>query len=282
MRSTKDPDAPTSTALEWSRDYVRDHPVKSIETFGRQVTLGRQAISQLVVDLFRGKFHFGEFVRQCAFMTSASAAPTLLIAIPIGVILSIQVGSLVVQVGATSFMGAASGLGIIKQGAPLVTSLMIAGAVGSAICADLGSRTVREEIDAMRVMGVDPLTRLVAPRLLAAMLVSVLLCGFVVFIGFITGYMFNVYVQGGTAGSFVSTFAAFAAPSDLVAAVVKSLIFGLLTAIIACDTGLNTRGGPGGVANAVNSAVVNSALLLFATNVILTQVFNALFPHEVV
>ncbi|WP_327140391.1 MlaE family ABC transporter permease [Nocardia sp. NBC_01327] len=282
MQSIRDLRGPSVAAMRWSQGYYRDHPVRSIETFGRQITMGRRAISQLIGDLFRGRFHFGEFVRQCAFMTSASAAPTVLIAIPIGVILSIQVGSLVVQVGATSFMGAASGLGIIKQGAPLVTSLMIAGAVGSAICADLGSRTVREEIDAMKVMGVDPLTRLVAPRLLAAMLVSVLLCGFVVFIGFITGYMFNVYVQGGTAGSFVSTFAAFAGPADLVAAVTKSLIFGLLTAIIACDTGLNTRGGPGGVANAVNSAVVNSALLLFATNVILTQVFNTLFPHQVV
>jgi len=282
VQSIKDLRAPSAAAWQWSQAYYRDHPVRSVETFGRQITMGRQAISQLIADVFRGKFHFREFIRQCAFMASASAAPTLLIAIPIGVILSIQVGSLVVQVGATSFMGAASGLGIIKQGAPLVTSLMIAGAVGSAICADLGSRTVREEIDAMKVMGVDPLTRLVAPRLLAAMLVSVLLCGFVVFVGFITGYMFNVYVQGGTAGSFVSTFAAFASPADLVAAAVKSLIFGLLTAIIACDTGLNTRGGPGGVANSVNSAVVNSALLLFATNVILTQVFNALFPHQVV
>lgn len=134
----------------------------------------------------------------------------------------------------------------------------------------------------MRVMGVDPLARLVAPRLLAAMLVSVLLCGFVVFVGFITGYMFNVYVQGGTAGSFASTFAAFATPADLVAALVKSLIFGLITAIIACDTGMNTRGGPGGVANSVNSAVVNASLLLFATNVILTQIFNSVFPQQVV
>ncbi|WP_458691025.1 MlaE family ABC transporter permease [Nocardia tengchongensis] len=282
MRSMKSSAGPAAVARQWGAGYFRDHQVRSFETFGRQITLGRHAIAQLVADLFRGRFHIQEFVRQCAFMTSASAAPTVLIAIPIGVILSVQVGSLVVQVGATSFMGAASGLGIIKQGAPLVTSLMIAGAVGSAICADLGSRTVREEIDAMKVMGVDPLARLVAPRLLAAMLVSVLLCGFVVFVGFITGYMFNVYVQGGTAGSFVSTFAAFATPADLVAAVVKSLIFGLLTAIIACDTGLNTRGGPGGVADAVNSAVVNSALLLFATNVILTQVFNTLFPHQVV
>ena len=215
-------------------------------------------------------------------MASVSAAPTLLVAIPIGVIVSIQVGAVAGQLGATSFIGAANGLGIIRQGAPLVTSLMIAGAVGSAICADLGSRTIREEIDAMRVMGVDPMRRLVAPRLAAAMIVSVLLCGFVVFVGFLTGYMFNIFAQGGTPGSYIGTFAAFAAAADLIVALVKSLIFGLLAAIIACDTGLNTRGGPGGVANSVNSAVVSSAIMLFAVNIILTQIYNTLFPSQVI
>src|SRR5690606_39070801 len=120
------------------------------------------------IAIFRKRFPFGEFVRQCAFMANVAAAPTLLVAIPIGVIVSIQVGAVAGQVGATSFIGAANGLGIVQQGAPLVTSIMIAGAVGSAICADLGSRTIREEIDAMKVMGVDPMRRLVAPRLGAA------------------------------------------------------------------------------------------------------------------
>ncbi|NUS44601.1 MAG: ABC transporter permease [Mycobacteriaceae bacterium] len=244
--------------------------------------MGIEVIVELFVSIFRRRFPFREFVKQAAFMSSVSAAPTLLVAIPIGVVVSIQVGSIADQVGATSFIGAANGLGIIRQGAPLVTSLMIAGAVGSAICADLGSRTIREEIDAMKVMGVDPIRRLVAPRLLAAMIVSVLLCGFVVFVGFVTGYMFNVFAQGGTPGSYLGTFASFAVSSDLVVALVKSLIFGLLAAIIACDNGLNAHGGPGGVANSVNSAVVSSAIMLFAVNVIITLIYNTLFPGRVV
>jgi phospholipid/cholesterol/gamma-HCH transport system permease protein len=268
--------------MTWAKAYWQDHPKKSLETFGRQIMMGVQAIVELFLDLFRRQFPWQEFVKQCGFMTSVSAAPTLLVAIPIGVVVSIQVGSVAGQVGATSFIGAANGLGIIRQGAPLVTSLMIAGAVGSAICADLGSRTIREEIDAMRVMGVDPMRRLVAPRLLAAMLVSVLLCGFVVFVGFLTGYMFNIFAQNGTPGSYVGTFASFAVSSDLIVALFKSLIFGLLAAIIACDTGLNTRGGPGGVANSVNSAVVTTAIMLFAVNIIITQVYNTFFPSQVV
>ncbi|WP_039803351.1 MlaE family ABC transporter permease [Nocardia araoensis] len=284
MQSTESPPSGSrfSGAVDWTRSYWQDHPKRSLETFGRQITMGFAAVAELFVSIFRRRFPFAEFVRQCAFMASVSAAPTLLVAIPIGVIVSIQVGSVAGQVGATSFIGAANGLGIIQQGAPLVTSLMIAGAVGSAVCADLGSRTIREEIDAMKVMGVDPMRRLVAPRLGAAMLVSVLLCGFVVFVGFLTGYIFNIFAQNGTPGSYVGTFSSFAVTTDLLVALMKSLIFGLLAAIIACDTGLNTRGGPGGVANSVNSAVVSSAIMLFGVNLIITQVYNALFPSQVV
>ncbi|WP_236565637.1 MULTISPECIES: ABC transporter permease [Nocardia] len=260
----------------------RRHPQRSLETLGRQVMLGREALAQLIVSLVRRRFPYQEFIKQCAFMANVSAAPTVFVAIPIAVVVSIQVGALVNQVGATTFIGAVAGLGIIRQGAPLVSALMVAGAVGSAICADLGSRTIREEIDAMMVMGVDPVRRLVAPRLAAAVLVSVLLCGFVVFVGFATAYMFNVYAQSGTPGSFINSFASFAVANDLLVALVKAAIFGMLTAVIACDIGLHAHGGPGGVANAVNSAVVSSALMLFATNIILTQLYNTLFPTKVV
>ncbi|MBF6207097.1 ABC transporter permease [Streptomyces gardneri] len=260
----------------------RRHPQRSLETLGRQVMLGREALAQLIVSLVRRRFPYQEFIKQCAFMANVSAAPTVFVAIPIAVVVSIQVGALVNQVGATTFIGAVAGLGIIRQGAPLVSALMVAGAVGSAICADLGSRTIREEIDAMMVMGVDPVRRLVAPRLAAAVLVSVLLCGFVVFVGFATAYMFNVYAQSGTPDSFINSFASFAVANDLLVALVKAAIFGMLTAVIACDIGLHAHGGPGGVANAVNSAVVSSALMLFATNIILTQLYNTLFPTKVV
>ncbi|WP_194825239.1 ABC transporter permease [Nocardia sp. XZ_19_231] len=284
MQSTESPPTRSrvSEAADWTKGLWDDHPKKSLETFGRQITMGIEAITELFVAIFRRRFPFDEFVRQSAFMASVAAAPTLLVAIPIAVIVSIQVGAVAGQVGATSFIGAANGLGIIQQGAPLVTALMIAGAVGSAICADLGSRTIREEIDAMKVMGVDPLRRLVAPRLGGAMLVSFLLCGFVVFVGFLTGYMFNIFAQGGTPGSYMSTFASFAVTRDLAVALLKSVLFGLIASIIACDCGLNARGGPGGVANAVNSAVVSSTVMLLGVNVAITQIYAAVFPPQVV
>jgi phospholipid/cholesterol/gamma-HCH transport system permease protein len=206
--------------------------------------------------------------------------PTLLVAIPFGVIVSIQIGSLAQQLGATSFVGAANGLGVIRQGAPIVVALLMAGAVGSAICSDLGARTIREEIDALEALGISPVQRLVVPRVLAATSVAVLLCGIVAFVGVITGFIFNVTAQGGTPGSYISSFAAFAQPADLVLAELKSALFGILVSLIACYKGLTAQGGPKGVADAVNASVVLSVVLLFAVNVVITELFAVFVPQR--
>ncbi|MGZ8177877.1 MlaE family ABC transporter permease [Williamsia sp. SKLECPSW1] len=265
-----------------TRRYVREHPRRSVQTFGRQVEMAVESARHLLADVVHRSFPFGEFVTQCSVMARTAVLPTLLVAIPFGVIVSIQVGTIANQVGATSFAGAASGLGIIRQGAPMVTALMIAGAVGSAICADLGSRAIREEIDALVIISINPVQRLVVPRLAASMLVSVLLCGVVCFMGFITGYVFNVYAQSGTPGSYLGTFAAFATPGDLILALLKSVTFGAIVAVVACDKGLTTKGGPAGVADSVNAAVVSSTILLFGVNVLFTQLYTILIPPQVI
>jgi phospholipid/cholesterol/gamma-HCH transport system permease protein len=194
--------------------------------------------------------------------------------------LSIQFSLLAGQVGATSLAGAATGLAVIRQGAPLVAAILLAAAVGSAVCADLGARTMREEIDGMKVMGVSPIQRLVVPRFVALLMVAIALTGVTCFVGFVAGYMFNVYMQNGTPGSFVATFASFATVGDLVLALVKSVVFGSIVAIVSCHKGLDTRGGPAGVANSVNAAVVESILLLMVVNVVMTQLYVIVFPRE--
>ncbi|WP_216916561.1 MlaE family ABC transporter permease [Nocardia noduli] len=264
---------------DWSRGYVRRHPQASLETLGRQVIMGGRAIRHLVTDIWTGKFPVGEFVHQAAFMVKTSYVPTIAVALPVSATLSIQFGLLAGQVGATSLAGAASGLAVIRQSAPLVTAMLMAAAVGSAICADLGSRTIREEIDAMEVMGVSALRRLVVPRLAAGIIVAMALTGFSCFIGFLAGYLFNVYVQDGTPGSFMATFSSFATAGDLYLAMVKAAVFGTIVTVVACEKGLNTKGGPGGVANSVNATVVASIILLMVVNVGFTEMYTILFPR---
>src|SRR5256714_7476548 len=117
----------------------------AIRQTGRLYALGLDVVRYT----FRRPFQFREFVGQFWFIASVSILPTALVSIPFGAVIALHLGSLTAQIGAESFTGAASVLAIIQQASPIVTALLIAGAGGSAMCADLGSRTIREEIDAM-------------------------------------------------------------------------------------------------------------------------------------
>jgi phospholipid/cholesterol/gamma-HCH transport system permease protein len=283
VRPEGDPhDAPLEGAAaiqDWSVGYIKRHPLASLATVGEQFVLGVRTLQYFFIDLVSGRFQWEEFVRQGAFMAGTAVLPTILVALPIGVTLSVQFALLAGQVGATSLAGAASGLAVIRQGASLVAALLMASAVGSAITADLGSRTMREETDAMEVMGVSVIRRLVVPRFAAAIIVGVALTGVVCFVGFFASYLFNVYFQDGAPGSFVSTFAAFATTDDMILALLKAVIFGAIVAVVSAQKGLSTKGGPTGVANSVNAAVVEAVLLLMIVNVAISQLYIMLVPR---
>lgn len=263
---------------DWVSGYVKRHPVAAISTFGEQAILALRTVQYLFVDLFTGKFQWQEFIRQAAFMAGTSVMPTVFVALPIGVTLSVQFALLAGQVGATSLAGAASGLAVIRQAASLVAAILMASAVGSAITADLGSRKIRDEIDALEVLGISVVQRMVVPRFVASILIAVALTGLVCFTGFLASYLFNVYVQHGAPGSFVATFASFTTTDDMALAMVKAVVYGAIVAIVACEKGLSTRGGSMGVANSVNSSVVESILLLMIVNVAISQMYLILFP----
>lgn len=249
-----------------------------VVTSGKLVVLGTEATSTAVTDIVRGRFSWSEFLLQAWFMTKVSLLPTILVAIPFGVITSVQIGAVASQIGAGSFSGAVNGIGVLRQGAPLVTSLMIAGAVGSAICSDLGARQVREEIDAMKVMGINPIQRLVSPRVVAALVVAVLLTVIVAMTAMTTAFILNVGNGSVSAGTYLGSFISFSDPMDLVMAELKALIFGFIATIVAAHKGLSASGGPKGVADAVNQAVVLSVILLAVVNVALTQIYSMLSP----
>ncbi len=263
---------------DWVSGYVDRHPRAAINTLGNQAIMAVRVIQTLFVDLFTGKFQWQEFIRQAAFMAGTSVLPTVFVALPIGVTLSVQFALLAGQVGATSMSGAASGLAVIRQAASLVAAIIMAAAVGSAITADLGARRIRDEIDALEVLGISPIQRLVVPRFAAAILISIALTGLVCFTGFLASYLFNVYFQAGAPGSFVGTFASFTTTSDMQLAMVKAVVYGAIVGIVACEKGLSTRGGSIGVANSVNSSVVESILLLMIVNVAISQLYLILFP----
>jgi len=219
-----------------------------------------------------------ELSDQAWFVTRVSLLPACAITVPFGAVLALQIGSLFGQLGARSFTGAVSVIGIVQQAAPIATVIIVAGAAGTAVAADLGSRKIREELDAMEVLGISPIERLVVPRVLAMALVACLLNAITTAVGVVGGFAFNVGVQGGSAGAYLQSFSALAQLPDLYVGEVKALVFGLLAGIVASHQGVNAKGGPQGVGDAVNQSVVVSFVLLFIANAILTAVYYQVVP----
>ena len=163
----------------WSTGISLGRGSKPMEAVGGLFAMSMDAVR----NVFRRPFQWREFLEQCWFVVKVSLAPTVLVAIPFTVLVSFTLNILLRELGAADLSGAGAAFGAVTQVGPLVTVLIVAGAGATAMCADLGSRTIREEIDAMEVLGIDPVQRLVTPRMLASGLVALLLNSLVVIIG---------------------------------------------------------------------------------------------------
>ena len=260
--------------LPASRGPLRDLMVQAGYILGFSV----QALVGAVVAIVTGRLSRYEVVSQTLFIGRVCTGPSLLLMMPIGVFIAVSGGELAGRIGAGGYSGAVVAFIIVGQAAALVCALMMAGVAGSAICTDLGSRKIREEIDAMEVMGLDLVERLVAPRLVAAVIVSIALCAMVTFGGVLACYLYHISVQHLPAGTFLATFSQYGRVSDFVMALIKAALFGLTATLVATFKGLHTKGGPRGVADSVNEAVVLAFALVFVLNTILSALYTVIVP----
>jgi phospholipid/cholesterol/gamma-HCH transport system permease protein len=240
-------------------------PLAMIGGFARMCALTGKA-------LFGWPPQWRELMVQCWFLLRVTLLPTMLAAIPLTVLLTFTLNLLLSEFGAADISGAGAALGAVTQLGPLTTVLVVAGTGSTAICADLGARTIREEIDALEVMGIDPISRLVLPRVLAATFVAALLNSLVVIVGLVGSFVFSVYLQHVSGGAFLSTVTLVTGLPEVVIATVKAVSFGLIAGLVGCYRGLTVSGGAKGVGIAVNETVVLCVIALFAVNVILTTI----------
>jgi phospholipid/cholesterol/gamma-HCH transport system permease protein len=262
------PDAVTTATPTRFTDYVRDQlelPLASVGGFAQMCVLTGKA-------LFRVPFHWREVIFQSWFLMRVALLPTIAVSIPLTVLIVFTLNTLLSAFGAADLSGAGAALGAVTQLGPLTTVLVIAGAGSTAICADLGARTIREEIDAMEVLGIDPIQRLVVPRVVAATIVATLLNGTVITIGLIGGFFFGVRLQNVSGGAYLATLTLVTGLPEVVIAVVKAAVFGVIAGLVGCYRGLTTKGGPKGVGIAVNETLVLCVIALFAVNVVLTTI----------
>ncbi|ORB87888.1 ABC transporter permease [Mycobacterium kansasii] len=222
--------------------------------------------------LFRWPFQWREFILQCWFVMRVALMPTIMVSVPLTVLLIFTLNVLLAQFGAADLSGAGAALGAVTQLGPLTTVLVVAGAGSTAICADLGARAIREEIDAMEVLGIDPIHRLVVPRVCATTVVATLLNGLVITVGLVGGYLFGVYLQNVSGGAYLATLTTITGLPEVVIATVKAAVFGLIAGLVGCYRGLTVGGGAKGLGTAVNQTVVLCVVALFAVNVVLTSI----------
>ena len=225
-----------------------------------------------LVAMVKPPFAFREYVLQSWFVARVSMLPALMLTMPYSVLLVFTFNILLKEFGAADFSGTGAAIGTVNQIGPIVTVLVVSGAGATAMCADLGARTIREELDALRVMGINPIQTLVVPRVLAATTVALALSATVIIVGLAGAFVFCVFIQNVSAGAFIAGLTLLTGVSDVIVSLVKATLFGMAAGLIACYKGISVEGGPAGVGNAVNETVVYTFMALFAINIVATAV----------
>ncbi|HYI35220.1 MAG TPA: ABC transporter permease [Thermoleophilaceae bacterium] len=249
---------------------------------GRLAELGAIGVltRRTVVAVVRPPYTYGpELASQFVFGLRMAAIPLVISSIaftygPAGV----QAAGFLNLFGAIDRLGGLFAVIVMREFAPLVCAIVMAGVVGTSICADLGARQIREELDALRVLGVDTTKSLVAPRFVALMALASLSNVFALLLGTLGG-MIVTLANSAPLGPFFATFFTNATVPEIAASLIKTTLFGAIIAIVCCYKGLTVKGGPEGVGRAVNQAVVISFMAIGVVNYAFTQALLALYPE---
>lgn len=194
----------------------------------------------------------------------------------------IQAGHLTTLLGVPERLGGLAVLGSIREFAPWINAMVIAGVMGTAITADLGARRVRDEIDALQVLGVDPIRTLIVPRVVAMTIVTGLFNLVALVFGVIGIFIGAVPIRGASTAGFYSQFFANATTTDVWASVLKTALFGLIVGLVCSYKGYAAGGGPIGVGRAVNQAVVIAFAAIWIFNAVFTTILLGVNPDMMV
>ncbi|MFQ5917635.1 MAG: MlaE family ABC transporter permease [Candidatus Binatia bacterium] len=202
-----------------------------------------------------------------------SLSIVVLTAVFTGMVLALQMGGYLSRFGARPFVGKIVALTMLRELGPVLTGLMIAGRVGSGITAELGSMNVTEQIDAMRSMGINPIQKLVFPRVVALLIMLPLLTVLADFVGILGGLFTSVIELNVSAGFYLRSIIQFMRFEDLFSGLGKSFFFAFSIGTIACYNGLQAGGGADGVGRATTKTVVMASITILISDFFLTKLF---------
>ncbi len=213
-----------------------------------------------------------ETLRQMALLGADSLPIVLMTILCTGMVFSVQTAKEFVRFGASGTVGGIVAIAMARELVPVLTGVVVAGRIGAAIAAELGTMKVTEQIDALRVMAANPVSFLVVPRFIAIVVMMPFLIVFANFIGDMGGYIVAHYYAGISTFTFVDSIKRYAEVYDLVGGMIKSSFFGAIIATVGCYKGLNAPNGAEGVGLATTASVVLSIILIFISNYFLSIV----------
>lgn len=225
---------------------------------------------QVLVHLLRGKINQRNTLEQMAAVGPDSLFIALVTAIFVGAVFTIQVAREFINFGAGNVIGGVLSIALTRELAPVLTAVVLAGRVGSAFAAEIGTMRVSEQIDAMLMLRTDPIDYLVIPRVLACCLMLPILTLLSLITGMFGGFIIatNIYNLSDTV--FIDSARNFLGIWDIFSAMIKACCFGILIAVIGCSWGLTTTGGAKGVGQSTTTAVVTALLIIFVSNFFLS------------
>lgn len=246
------------------------HQSSALGSWSRRLIAAILLGGQVIVHLLSAKIHRRNTIGQMASVGPESLLIALITAAFVGAVFTIQVSREFINLGAGSAVGGVLAISLSRELAPVLTAVVLAGRVGSAFAAEIGTMRVTEQIDALYMLRTDPIDYLVIPRVIACCLMLPILTLF----SFVTGMLGGMVIANSFFGIsntvFLNSAKNFLSVWDVSSAPIKGLVFGWLIAVIGSSWGLTTTGGAKGVGQSTTTAVVTSLLAIFIVNFFLS------------
>lgn len=245
-------------------------PKRGIELWLERLLAAMFLGGQVLLHLLRARIHQRNTFEQMSIVGPESLVIALVTASFVGMVFTLQVAQQFIYFGARSVVGGALAIALTRELAPVLTAVVVAGRVGSAFAAEIGTMRVTEQIDALYMLKTDPIDYLVAPRVLACCLMLPVLTIISLITGMAGGLLISEGLYDIPPSVFLNSARSFLQVWDIFSAVIKSVVFGGLIAVIGCSWGLTTTGGAKGVGQSTTAAVVTSLLAIFIANFFLS------------
>jgi len=252
--------------------------VRSIEAVGRSSRswveeLGRHARILVLglLALVRPPLRPRMWFKQMEFVGVQSLSIVIITGLFTGAVFALQSNVAFSMFGAQGLVGATVGLSLARELAPVLTALMVTGRAGSSMAAEIGTMRVSEQIDALESMGVEPMGYLVAPRLLASVIMVPVLAMVFNLVGIFGAWVVGIYVLGISEGPFIARIEWYVDADDITKGLVKAAVFGLILSTVGCTRGFFTSGGAEGVGTSTTRAVVTASVVILISDYFLTS-----------